>query len=147
MVMLMQANVCGNPSSTCPLEKGEANMKLADATTRWLVFNTLMLGCYLGFFHLVQHVPFPASAIVGVLFTHGMIATSYLFQDVFLNRWEVAFYLILPLDIALESLVPIHQGYSFYFCATAFWCVFLGYRYHLRVAEHRKHGVPIRAAS
>ena len=46
----------------------------------------------------------------------------------FTNRYEFGFYLVLPLDVVMESFVAEHTGYSFYWCALGFWTVFVLYR-------------------
>jgi hypothetical protein len=56
-----------------------------------------------------------------------------------LNRYEFLFYLALPLDMALEGLIPEHKGYSFYLCAASFWLVFIVYRIYLAFAPAEKN--------
>ncbi len=95
---------------------------------QWMIWNGILLGCYLGFFHLCLLVDFPGSLVVGILFAAATSILCLRYRRLFLNRYEGLFYSAIPLDILLESLIPYHSGYSFYFCALAFWLVFISYR-------------------
>ena len=98
---------------------------------KWIFFNLALLGCYLGFFHLCLIFDFPWSLLIGAAVAHVMIIGCVRFRHLFVNRFEFLVYLVFPLDILLEGLIPIHQGYSFYFCAVSFWMLFILYRtYH-----------------
>ena len=93
----------------------------------WLLFNLLLLAIYLGFFHACNVVAWPMSLGLGVGF--GLLAAYLVWQTTaFRTKFERWVYLAIPLDILLESLIPYHAGYSFYFCALAFWTLFVGYR-------------------
>ena len=94
----------------------------------WIVFNLVLLGYYLAFFHLCLVFDFPASLLVGVVIAIIMIGVCVRWRRSFANRYEFLLYLVLPLDILLEGLIPYHDGYSFYLCAAAFWAVFVFYR-------------------
>lgn len=95
---------------------------------KWLVFNLFLLGCYLGFFHLCLIFDFPWSMLIGVAIALIVIGASVRFRHLFVNRFEFLIYLVLPLDVLLESMIPIHKGYSFYSCAVSFWMLFILYR-------------------
>jgi len=93
----------------------------------WLQFNLLLLATYLGFFHTCNVVDWPMTLAVGVVF--GLLAAYLVRQSTtFRTEFERLVYFVIPLDIWLESLIPYHSGYGFYFCALAFWTLFLGYR-------------------
>lgn len=107
-------------------------MSLSDQSVgtirQWMIGNGILLGCYLGFFHLSLIVAFPGSLVVGILFAATTSILCLRYRRLFLNRYEGLFYQVIPLDILLESLIPYHSGYSFYVCALAFWLVFVSYR-------------------
>lgn len=96
--------------------------------SKWIVFNLFLLGCYLGFFHLCLVFDFPVSLLIGIVVALIVTAVCVRFRELFVNRFEFLIYLVLPLDILLESLIPIHQGLSFYGCAISFWMLFILYR-------------------
>ena len=103
----------------------------------WLSFNLALLVLYVGFFHLCLITDFPVSLIIGFAIAGLMGFLCVRWRRLFTNRYEFFFYLALPLYVALESLIPFHSGYSFYWCAVAFWSVFGAYRIYLllRVAK------------
>ena len=93
----------------------------------WIQFNLLLLAIYLGFFHACNVVDWPVTLGLGLGF--GLLAGYLVWQTTaFRSKFERLVYLAIPLDILLESLIPYHAGYSFYFCALAFWTLFLSYR-------------------
>lgn len=97
----------------------------------WLGFNLTLFVLYVGFFHLCLITAFPVSLIFGFAIAGVMAFLCARLRRLFTNRYEFYFYLALPLDVAFESLIPYHSGYSFYWCATAFWSVFVSYRIYL----------------
>ncbi len=101
------------------------------ALLMWIVFNLILLGCYLAFFHLCLVFEFPTSLLFGVAIAMITVGVLVQWRRLFVNRYEFLIYLVLPLDILLEGLIPYHEGYSFYFCAAAFWAVFIFYRIYL----------------
>lgn len=94
----------------------------------WAGFNLVLLGCYLGFFHLCLVVVFPWSFVIGIIVACLTMAICLRFRNLFVNRFEFLLHLAIPLDIAIEGMIPLHSGYSFYYCAAAFWLVFILYR-------------------
>ena len=94
----------------------------------WLTFNLFLFVLYVGFFHLCLLTEFPTSLVIGLVIAGVMVVLCWRNYRLFTNRYEFFFYLSLPLDVALESLIPIHSGYSFYWCAASFWSVFILYR-------------------
>ena len=95
---------------------------------KWVAFNLVLLGCYLGFFYQCLAFEFPITLLFGLAIAFAVAGMCIWHRTMFLNRYEFWFYMVLPLDIALESMIPIHAGTSFYFCAGAFWSVFVCYR-------------------
>ncbi len=97
----------------------------------WLQFNLMLLAVYLGFFHLCNVLVWPMTLGLGLAF--GLLAACLVWRTTaFRSKFERVVYLAIPLDIFLESLIPYHAGYSFYFCALAFWTLFLSYRIWLQ---------------
>jgi len=94
----------------------------------WLGFNLVLFVLYVGFFHLCLVTEFPISLVIGLVIAAAMSYLCVRFYHLFANRYEFLFYLALPLDVVLEGLIPFHSGYSFYWCAAAFWSVFGAYR-------------------
>lgn len=94
----------------------------------WLEFNLILFLLYVGFFHLCLVTQFPISLAIGLVIAAVMSYLCVRFYRLFANRYEFLFYLALPLDVVLEGLIPFHSGYSFYWCAAAFWSVFVVYR-------------------
>ena len=97
----------------------------------WLSFNLALLVLYVGFFHLCLITDFPISLAIGFAIAGVMSLLCVRYRRLFTNRYEFCFYLALPLDVVFESLIPYHSGYSFYWCAAAFWSVFIVYRIYL----------------
>ena len=96
--------------------------------SKWIVFNLLLLAGYLGFFHLSLVFDFPWSLLIGVVVASLLTALCVKNRHLFINRFEFLIYLVVPVDILLESLIPLHEGYSFYGCALSFWMLFILYR-------------------
>ena len=94
----------------------------------WLGFNLILFQLYVGFFHLCLVTKFPISLAIGLVIAAVMSYLCVRFYRLFANRYEFLFYLALPLDVVMESLVAEHSGYSFYWCALGFWTVFVLYR-------------------
>lgn len=93
----------------------------------WIQFNLMLLATYLGFFHACNVLDWPITLLLGAGF--GLTAAYLVWQTTsFRTKFERLVYLAIPLDIFLESLIPYHAGYSFYFCALAFWTLFVSYR-------------------
>lgn len=99
----------------------------------WIRFNLVLLALYLGFFYCCLIVEFPWSLVIGWGLAGLVTLICVCCRHLFLNRYECVFYSVLPLDMVLESLVPVHTGYSFFACATSFWLVFILYRIYLEV--------------
>jgi len=97
----------------------------------WLGFNLALFVLYVGFFHLCVITDFPVSLVIGFAIAGVMSFLCVRYRGLFANRYEFCFYLALPLDVVFESLIPYHSGYSFYWCAAAFWSVFIVYRIYL----------------
>ena len=95
---------------------------------KWIVFNLLLLAGYLGFFHLSLVSDFPWSLLIGIAIAILLTALCVKHRQLFINRFEFLIYLVVPIDILLESLIPLHEGYSFYGCAVSFWMLFILYR-------------------
>ena len=95
---------------------------------KWIVFNLLLLAGYLGFFHLSLIFDFPWSLLIGIVVASSLAALCVKNRQLFINRFEFLIYLVVPVDILLESLIPLHEGYSFYGCAVSFWMLFILYR-------------------
>lgn len=102
----------------------------------WLGFNLVLFVLYVGFFHLCLVTQFPVSLIIGLVIAAAMTFLCFRFYSLFTNRYEFLFYLALPLDVVLEGLIPFHSGYSFYWCAAAFWSVFGAYRIYRLVGKN-----------
>ncbi len=109
------------PQEVCSAQKGHSLIA-------WAGFNLIMLVSYLGFFYMCLSVEYPGSLVIGLAISVVMAALCLGFKRLFVNRYEFCFYLVLPLDVALESLITEHNGYSFYWCALSFWGVFIVYR-------------------
>ena len=94
----------------------------------WIGFNLVMLVLYLGFFYMCLAVEYPRSLVFGLVIAGVMTLLCFGYHRFFANRYEFCFYLVLPLDVVMESFVAEHTGYSFYWCALGFWTVFVLYR-------------------
>ena len=111
-----------------PSNGGEASTESSGSAIEWLAFNLVLFVLYVGFFHLCLITQFPISLAIGLVIAAVMSYLCVRFYRLFANRYEFLFYLALPLDVVLEGLIPFHSGYSFYWCAAAFWAVFGIYR-------------------
>ena len=100
---------------------------------KWAFFNLVLLSLYLGFFYVCLALEFPWSLLVGWTMASVVAGLCFRYRNLFLNRYEFLFYLVLPLDMVAEGLIPEHAGYSFYACAGSFWLVVIGYRIYLAV--------------
>ncbi len=112
-----------------------ANPDRPSGQGRWIGLSLGLLVVYLSFFHLIVDQSPRTTLLVGIGFAHSWTAICLWFRHWFANRFEFGIHLILTADIQLEALVPVHQGYGFYFCALAFWSVF--WIYHFGFAKHR----------
>ena len=94
---------------------------------------SLMLGVvYIALFHLWLVVPRDWIVSSGVVATLALAAGLLAKRKYFLNRWDLIFHGLVIADIFLEAiLIPVHDHYGFYFCATGFAVVVGGYRAQL----------------
>ena len=100
---------------------------------QWIGFNVAIAGLYLAFFYGCLAIGWPWSLGFGFSIAGVLIVLITRYRRLFLNRYELLFYLAIPLDVGLESLIPTHFGYSFYWCAASFWSVFVLYRGYVRI--------------
>ena len=101
---------------------------MGNSVVSWIGFNLVMLVLYLGFFYMCLAVEYPRSLVIGLVIAVVMSLLCFCYYRLFVNRYEFWFYLVLPLDVVMESFVAEHTGYSFYWCALGFWTVFVLYR-------------------
>ena len=94
----------------------------------WIGFNLVMLVLYLGFFYMCLAVEYPRSLVFGLVIAGMMTLLCFACHRLFANRYEFCFYMVLPLDVVMESYIAEHAGYSFYWCALSFWTIFVLYR-------------------
>jgi len=106
----------------------QAHAAMGRSAVSWIGFNLVMLGLYLGFFYMCLAVEYPRSLVMGIAIAVVMSILCFRCYRLFANRYEFCFYLVLPLDVVMESFVAEHTGYSFYWCALSFWTVFVLYR-------------------
>jgi len=95
----------------------------------WYVASAILLAVYLGFFHSLVVAKPEQVQMFGAGFSVIWMFVCFLFQSSFRNRFEFGIHMLLVVDFVLESLVPVHDGYGFYFCALAFWSVFWVYHH------------------
>lgn len=98
----------------------------------WYFVSLLLLSIYLTFFHLLN-IASPNGvqvSLLGAIFSSVWLATCFICQTVFRNRFEFGIHSLLTVDFVLEALVPVHSGLGFYFCALGFWTVFLVYHHY-----------------
>lgn len=119
-----------NNSNSIDQDPAQENRPAMDlrSVISWLGFNLVMLVLYLGFFYMCLAVEYPRSLVIGLAIAVLMSCLCFGFYRLFVNRYEFCFYLVLPLDVVIESLIAEHTGYSFYWCALAFWTLFFAYR-------------------
>jgi len=106
----------------------QGGSEMVRSAISWTSFNLVMLALYLGFFYMCLAVEYPRSLVFGLVIAGVMTVLCLGCQRLFANRYEFYFYLVLPLDVVMESFVAEHTGYSFYWCALGFWTVFVLYR-------------------
>ena len=95
----------------------------------WYPVSLLLLAIYLSYFHWLNVCKPEQVVILGAGFGTLWMATCFVFQSVFRNRFEFGIHALLTVDFFLEAMTTIHDGYGFYFCALAFWAVFLVYHH------------------
>ena len=95
----------------------------------WLVLNVALLAVYLGFFHLCLLFDSSAGPYIGICCTLAWVLLIRWKKAIFKNAYEYFFYAIVGLDILIEGFIPFHEGYGFYYCALAFWSIFLLYHF------------------
>ena len=100
----------------------------------WYAVSGLLLAVYLAFFHWLNVAEPHQIGMGGLVFATVWLSVCFVAQSVFRNRFEFGIHTFLTLDFFMESLVPQHSGYGFYFCAVGFWTVFLIY-HHLPAAR------------
>ena len=108
------------------VDQGRAAMGISVAS--WIGFNLIMLVLYLGFFYMCLAVEYPRSLVFGLVIAGVMTLLCFGCHRLFTNRYEFGFYLVLPVDVVMESFVAEHTGDSFYWCALGFWTIFVLYR-------------------
>ena len=96
---------------------------------RWSGVNVILLALYLSFFHLCLGTSATGCIILGFIFSSSTILVCLISKNVFKNRYEYIFYHFLAVDILIEGFIPLHEGYSFYWCAAGFWLVFILYHF------------------
>ena len=95
----------------------------------WYLVSLFLLAIYLAFFYSLNVAEESHVKYLGAGFASGWLATCFVCQSVFRNRFEFGMHTLLTLDFVLEALFPIHSGYGFFFCAASFWTVFLVYHH------------------
>ncbi len=95
----------------------------------WYFVSAFLLALYLTYFHLLNGASPEQVTYLGAGFGSAWMASCFVFQSCFRNRFEFGTHALLTLDFFLEAMVPFHAGYSFYFCAASFWAVFLVYHH------------------
>ena len=95
----------------------------------WVALNIVLLAIYLLFFHLCLGASATTCIYLGIGLSTLTLTICILCKKSFKNSYEFIFYTFLALDILLEGFIPLHEGYSFYYCALAFWSVFLTYHF------------------
>jgi hypothetical protein len=95
----------------------------------WYFVSAFLLVLYLTFFHLLNGADAEQVKYLGAGFGSAWLASCFVFQACFRNRFEFGIHTLLTLDFFLEAMIPFHAGYSFYMCAASFWIVFLVYHH------------------
>lgn len=94
-------------------------------------YSLVLLAAYLGTFHLWLHLDKTGVLVSGLLIALvlGVISLFAALQGYFANRVDFIAHSVVLVDIVLEAtLIPLHQGLSFYGCAVAFALVIGAYR-------------------
>lgn len=99
-------------------------------------FSLVLLAAYLGTFHLWLRLTsggIVASGLLVSMVLGGLLLQAYR-RGYFANRLDLFGHAIVILDILLEAtVIPVHEGLTFYGCAAGFALVIGAYRaYHLR---------------
>ncbi|HVY69775.1 MAG TPA: hypothetical protein VHH73_07575 [Verrucomicrobiae bacterium] len=106
------------------------------ATRRKWQFSLLLGLAYPAIFHLWLVIRQREAVVLS-----GVVVSLLLFwllvragrQAYFANRWDLVFHAAVILDILLEAtLIPVQQGFGFYWCAFAFAVVIGGYHAYQR---------------
>jgi len=106
------------------------------STIQWFVLSLLLLALYLAFFHTVLGQSPTYILITGLVFSVLMTAIVVACRRVFLTKFEYWIHLVIGLDVFCEGFIPYHETLSFYYCALAFWTIFVGY--HLSLLRQEK---------
>jgi len=94
-------------------------------------YSIVLLAAYLGVFHMWPYLDRMGVIVSGlvVALILGGISLYAALRGYFANRVDFIAHTVVLLDILLEAtLLPLHQGYSFYGCAVAFALVIGAYR-------------------
>lgn len=95
----------------------------------WYFVSAFLLVLYLAFFFTVNGAEAGQVRFIGAGFGTAWLASCFIFQTCFRNRFEFGIHTLLTLDFFLEGMVPFHSGYGFFYCAASFWTVFLVYHH------------------
>ena len=96
-------------------------------SVRWAFLSIALLLIYLLFFHSCLLVEYRGRVALGAACWLTWCGVCWRWRNVFCNRFEYWIHQAVGIDILLEALNPIHQGYGFYWCAASFWFVFIVY--------------------
>ena len=96
---------------------------------KWAIGNIPLIAIYLLFFHTCLWVDSSIYYLVGIGYSILWIIACILLKKIFKNQYEFLFYQLVALDIFIEGFIPLHEGYTFYYCALAFWAVFTIYHF------------------
>ncbi len=102
--------------------------KTGDFRGRW-DFSLFLGVTYLAVFH--AWLVLNAAAVLGcaVAATLWMVLRRSQRAGYFFNVWDKRFHEVVIVDLLLESFIPLHEGYGFYWCAASFAAVVGGYRF------------------
>lgn len=102
-------------------------------------FSLVLLLAYLGIFHLwlnLNHAGIVASGALASLVLGGLLLQAAL-RGYFASRFDLLAHAFVILDVLIEAtVIPFHEGLSFYGCAAAFAIVIGGYRAWLLRQAH-----------
>ena len=101
----------------------------SNPTVRWVGLSIALLAIYLGFFFSVLGQSPRTTLLISIAFAHSWTAICLYFHRWFANGFEFLIHLVIAADIQMEGLVPLHEGYGFFFCGAAFWTVFWVYHF------------------